>query len=66
MANLALIYGMRLLPADEVAGVGEAPIELKNGNTAQVTMHLLEGTREQIEAQLRQSVEAFFEFFPEI
>ncbi len=57
---------MRLLPADEVAGVGEAPIALKNGNSAQVTMHLLEGTREQIEAQLRQSVEAFFEFFPEI
>jgi hypothetical protein len=57
---------MRLLPAEEVAGVGEAPVELKNGNTAQVTMHLLEGTREQIEAQLRQSVEAFFEFFPEI
>jgi hypothetical protein len=66
MANLALIYGMRLLPAEEVAGVGDAPVELKNGNTAQVTMHLLEGTREQIEGQLRQSVEAFFEFFPEI
>ena len=66
MANLALVYGMRLLPANEVAGVSEAPIELKNGNTARVTMHLLEGTREQIEAQLRQSIDAFFEFFPEI
>jgi hypothetical protein len=29
-------------------------------------MHVLEGSREQIEAQLRQSLEAFFEFFPEI
>jgi hypothetical protein len=66
MANLALVYGMRLLPADEIAGVGEAPIELKNGNSARVTMHLLEGTREQIEAQLRQSIDAFFDFFPEI
>jgi hypothetical protein len=66
MANLALVYGMRLLPAEEVGGVGEASIELKNGNTAHVTMHLLEGTREQIEAQLRQSIEAFFDFFPEI
>ena len=66
MANLALVYGMRLLPADEISSVGEAPIELKNGNTARVTMHLLEGSREQIEAQLRQSIDAFFDFFPEI
>jgi hypothetical protein len=29
-------------------------------------MHVLEGSREQIEAQLRQSIEAFFDFFPEI
>lgn len=66
MANLALVYGMRLLPAEEVGGVGEASIDLKNGNTAHVTMHLLEGSREQIEAQLRQSIDAFFDFFPEI
>jgi hypothetical protein len=66
MANLALVYGLRLLPADELASVGEAAIELKNGNTARVTMHLLEGSREQIEAQLRQSIDAFFDFFPEI
>ncbi len=57
---------MRLLPADEVAGVSDAPVELKNGKEARVTMHLLEGSREEIEAQLRQSIEAFFEFFPEI
>jgi hypothetical protein len=66
MANLALVYGLRLLPADDVSSIGDAPVELKNGNTARVTMHLLEGSREQIEAQLRQSIEAFFDFFPEI
>jgi hypothetical protein len=66
MANLALVYGLRLLPAEEVAGVGEASIDLKNGNSARVTMHLLEGSREQIESQLRQSIDAFFDFFPEI
>jgi hypothetical protein len=66
MANLALVYGLRLLPAEEVAGVGEGTVELKNGNTARVTLHLLEGSREQIEAQLRQSIDAFFDFFPEI
>jgi hypothetical protein len=66
MANLTLVYGMRLLPADEIASVGDAPITLKNGNEAHVTMHVLEGSREQIEAQLKMSLDAFFEFYPEI
>jgi len=66
MANLVLVYGMRLLPADEVAAVDAAPIALKNGNEAQVTMHILEGSREQIESQLRHSIDAFFDFYPEI
>jgi hypothetical protein len=66
MANLTLVYGMRLLPADEVAEVGDAPVKLKNGNEAHVTMHVLEGSREQIEGQLRMSLDAFFDFYPEI
>lgn len=66
MAQLALVYGMRLLPADEIKTVGEGTVNLQNGNQAGVTMHLLEGSREQIEAQLRQSIDAFFDFFPEI
>jgi hypothetical protein len=57
---------MRLLPADEIVRVGDAPVDLKNGNQAQVTMHVLEGSREQIEAQLRLSLDAFFDFYPEI
>jgi hypothetical protein len=66
MANLTLVYGMRLLPADEVAEVGDAPITLKNGNQARVTMHVLEGSREEIEKQLKMSLDAFFDFYPEI
>lgn len=66
MANLVLVYGMRLLPADEVDAVQAAPVKLKNGNDAQVTMHILEGSREQIEAQLRHSIDAFFDFYPQI
>ena len=66
MANLTLVYGMRLLPADEIASVGDAPITLKNGNQAHVTMHVLEGSREQIETQLKMSLDAFFDFYPEI
>ncbi len=66
MADLVMVYGMRLLPADEVVKVGDAPVTLRNGNEAHVTMHVLEGSREQIEAQLRLSIEAFFDFYPEI
>ena len=66
MANLALVYGMRLLPAEDLKEVGEAEVKLKNGNSAHVTMHVLEGSKEEIEAQLRQSVEAFFDLYPEI
>jgi hypothetical protein len=66
MANLMLVYGMRLLPSDEIAEVGEAIIKLKNGREARVTMHVLEGGKEEIESQLRQSVDAFFSFYPEI
>ena len=66
MANLTLVYGMRLLPADEITEVGEATVKLKNGNEAHVTMHVLEGSRELIEQQLRLSIEAFFDFYPEI
>jgi len=66
MADLVLVYGLRLLPADEVEAVQAAPIKLKNGHDAQVTMHIVEGTREQIEAQLRHSIDAFFDFYPEI
>ncbi len=66
MADLVLVYGLRLLPADEIASVRPAPIVLNNGHDAQVTMHILEGSRERIEAQLRHSIDAFFDFYPEI
>ena len=66
MAHLTLVYGMRLLPAEEVLEVGDATIKLKNGRDAHVTMHILEGSKEDIEKQLRTSLEAFFDFYPEI
>ncbi|MFL6300900.1 MAG: allantoinase [Terriglobales bacterium] len=66
MANLTLVYGMRLLPADELGEIEDASLTLKNGKTAHVTMHVLEGSKEDIEKQLRASTEAFFDFYPEI
>ncbi|HTA70425.1 MAG TPA: hypothetical protein VK776_19190 [Bryobacteraceae bacterium] len=66
MAKLALVYGMRLLPADELEDVKDAEISLKNGHKAQVTMHLIEGGEDEIRKQLLQSLDAFFEFYPEL
>jgi len=48
MAKLALIYGMRLFPAEDLAEVREATLTLKDGRTARITMHLLEGSLEDI------------------
>jgi acyl carrier protein phosphodiesterase len=66
MANLTLVYGLRLLPSDELTEVGDAALKLKNGREARVTMHTLEGSKEEIEKQLQSSLEAFFDFYPEI
>ena len=67
MAKLALIYGLRLLPEDEIESVGNAAVVLKNEREVEVTMHLIEGENEkQIREQLLQSLDAFFEFYPEI
>jgi hypothetical protein len=57
---------MRLLPADELGEIEDATLKLKNGKIAHVTMHVLEGSKEDIEKQLRASTEAFFDFYPEI
>ena len=66
MAKLALIYGLRLLPEEDLAEVREATVVLKNGKTARVAMHLIEGSKEEIEATFHESVQAFFELYPEI
>lgn len=57
---------MRLLPLDDIEELGEATIRLKNGREARVTMHLLEGSHDEIKQQLTGSVDAFFDFYPEI
>ncbi len=67
MAKLALVYGVRMLPGDELESVSDAAIALKNGRKASVTMHLIEGASElEIRKQLLESLDAFFEFYPEI
>jgi hypothetical protein len=67
MAKLALVYGVRLLPSEELENFEDAKIQLKSGRTASVTMHLIEGGNEQeLRNQLNNSLDAFFDFYPEI
>jgi len=67
MAKLALVYGVRLLPSDELESFEDGKVQLKNGQAASVTMHLIEGaSEEEIKRQLTQSLDAFFDFYPEI
>lgn len=64
---LTLVYGLRLLPSEEMAEVRDAEVVLQNGRTTKVTMHLIEGSSEEdIREQLLRSLDAFFEFYPEV
>jgi len=63
--KLTLVYGLRLLESESVAGVEDAKVLVKGGNPVRVTMHLIEGTRAQIKRQLMHSLDAFFELLDE-
>ena len=63
----ALVYGMRIFAEDKVAAIEAAKVSLADGTSGRVTMHLIEGSSEQeIRMQLLESLDAFFEFYPEI
>jgi hypothetical protein len=59
--KLALVYGMRLVDSDDVVKVEDALVKVAQGTDKRVTMHVIEGSKEQIHRQLLQSIEAFFE-----
>jgi hypothetical protein len=63
--RMALVYGMRIFAANNVAAIEGATVSLADGTSGRITMHLIEGTRAQIRRQLLQSVEAFFELLDE-
>ncbi|MGA9769221.1 MAG: allantoinase [Blastocatellia bacterium] len=61
MDKLTLVYGMRLIADEEIAAVEHAQVLMEDGQTRQVTMHTIEGSREQIRRQLLESIDAFFD-----
>jgi hypothetical protein len=64
MARYTLVYGLRLLPEGTLERVDEVRLHVKDGETAGVTLHTIDGTIPQLRRALDRSLDAFFEFLP--
>jgi hypothetical protein len=58
-----LVYGMRLFPAREVNMLASGKVGFTSGEEGRVTLHVIDGTRAQIEKQLLASIDAFFDLY---
>jgi hypothetical protein len=64
MARYTLVYGIRLLPEGTLVRTDDARLTLKDGETAGLTLHTIDGTIPQLRRALDRSLDAFFEFLP--
>ena len=53
-----------MVKKDSLKSTKQGVAILKNGEEKHVTMHVLEGTKNEIRQQLSQSLDAFFDIFP--
>ena len=60
-----LIYGMRMFDPGQPDTIEDALVHLTGGSSARVTMHPIEGTRNEIRRQLLRSIDAFFDLLDE-
>jgi len=64
MARYTLVYGIRIVPEGSLVDTSEARLTLKDGETAGLTLHTIDGTIPQLRRALDRSLDAFFEFLP--
>ena len=64
MARYTLVYGVRLVPENEVKTLTDATITLADGSIAGLTLHTLDGTIPQLRRSLDRSLDAFFDLLP--
>ena len=64
MARYTLVYGLRLVPEGTLKNTQDARLDLASGETAQVTLHTIDGTIPQLRRALDRSLDAFFDFLP--
>ncbi len=61
--RFTMVYGMRLFPPGEVSTLSSGRVLFSRGEEGRITLHVIDGTRDQIKRQLLASVDAFFEIF---
>jgi hypothetical protein len=64
MARYTLVYGIRLVPEGAVVDTIEARLTLRDGESAGLTLHTIDGTIPQLRRALDRSLDAFFDFLP--
>lgn len=64
MSRYTLVYGVRLIPIDQLKGVEDATLKLADGSTAGLTLHTFDGTIPQLRRALDRSLDAFFDLLP--
>ena len=64
MARYTLVYGLRLVPEGSFVAAEDVRLQLRNGETAGLTLHTIDGTIPQLRRALDRSLDAFFEFLP--
>jgi hypothetical protein len=64
MARYTLVYGIRLVPENTLVNANHVQLTLKDGETAGLTLHTIDGTIPQLRRALDRSLDAFFELLP--
>jgi hypothetical protein len=64
MARYTLVYGLRLVPEGTLQDADEVRLKLRDGTTAGLTLHTIDGTIPQLRRALDRSLDAFFDFLP--
>jgi len=64
MARYTLVYGIRLVPEGTLVDTTDPRLTLKDGETAGLTLHTIDGTIPQLRRALDRSLDAFFDFLP--
>jgi hypothetical protein len=64
MARYTLVYGIRLIPENSLERAGDATLVLRDGSTAGLALHTIDGTIPQLRRALDRSLDAFFDLLP--
>jgi hypothetical protein len=64
MARYTLVYGLRLVPEGMLQEAAEVRLKLRDGTSAGLTLHTIDGTIPQLRRALDRSLDAFFDFLP--